>query len=274
MSTAGDRGRQGTSLEKALRILRRLVESRRRWGVQELAGDLGLNVSTTHRQLRSLMSEGFVSYDRDVKLYEVGAEFLRLAAIAQQSTPLEDASRPLMRALVEECGETVCLAAYDPARAALTPLAVEESDNPLRYTVEVGALWPLHAGASGKAVLAFLPETEADRAIGRGELEALTDRTVTDPRRLERDLVLVRERGYAFSKGERIAEAVGIAAPLFDASERAVGCLLITIPSHRFSSGSEERLGPLAVEYAGRISELLGHTPSGAPRATALGGTR
>jgi DNA-binding IclR family transcriptional regulator len=202
----------------------------------------------------------------------VGAEFLRLAAIARESVPLEEVGRPVMRELVNECAETVCLAAYEPAHKAITPLAVEECDHPLRYTIEIGALWPLHAGASGKAILAYLAEAEIEGVIGEGDLEALTDRTVTDPEQLAEDLEVVQRQGYAFSRGERIAEAVGIAAPLFNAANKVAGCLAITIPSHRFVPGSELRLGPLVAEYAGRISELLGSpTPSRSTEAVSGG---
>ena len=256
MSGSKDNGHRSSSLSKTIRILRRIVESKRHWGVQELAKDLDLNVSSTHRLLQALIVEGIVSYDPQTRRYGVGAEFLRLAAIVQGDLSLEEVGRAVMQELVEACDETVCLAAYEPAGQALTPLAVEECDQPLRYTIEIGALWPLHAGASGKAVLAYLPEAEHE--IGRGNLKPLTDHTITNPDRLAKELAIVRERGYAFSRGERISQAVGIAAPVFGADGRVVGCLLITIPSHRFSPGSEHRLGSLAARYASHLSKTLG----------------
>jgi DNA-binding IclR family transcriptional regulator len=123
----------------------------------------------------------------------------------------------------------------------------------------VGEYFPLHAGASGKVLLAYLPDEERKRILSQIPLERFTPRTVTDPEELERDLERIRKRGYAVSKGEREAGAYSIVAPVWNASGRVVASLTISGPIFRLS---DKRLkanirGVLAA--AREVSERLGY---------------
>lgn len=91
----------------------------------------------------------------------------------------------------------------------------------VRMSVEVGAAYPLHAVASSKAFLAYLPEDHRRRFLA-GRLESMTDATIVDVGVLELDLEATRARGYAVSVGERVAGAGSIAAPLWCCSEHSV----------------------------------------------------
>ena len=83
-------------------------------------------------------------------------------------------------------------------------------------SVKVGAAYPLHAGASSKALLAFLPADEIDDYLRRSELDALTTETITDGTILRRELDQIRQQGFAVSLGERQAGAGSVAAPVLN----------------------------------------------------------
>jgi DNA-binding IclR family transcriptional regulator len=124
--------------------------------------------------------------------------------------------------------------------------------------VTLGIPYPLHAGGSSKAFLAFLPDSEVDAYLDRHPLQPLTDKTVTDPAKLRKELAAIRKRGYATSLGERQAGAASIAAPVFDHDGHVVAVLSVAGPAARFkpeSSGNAQEL----VAAAARISEQLGY---------------
>ena len=89
-------------------------------------------------------------------------------------------------------------------------------DREVRMEVAVGHPYPLHAGASSKAFLAYLEPEEIDAYIARSGLAAMTDKTVTDERSLRKELAEIRRQGYSISFGERQAGAASAAAPVLD----------------------------------------------------------
>jgi DNA-binding IclR family transcriptional regulator len=228
------------------------------WGVREIAKGVGMNPSTVHRLLGLLEEERLVRQDEPGGGYAVGTELLRLALTASGSHPVRSAALPHMRALAEASGETVTLGLYDPVRQQTYVLAVVESDAPVRYVSKLHEWRDLHMGASGRAVMAFLPENVRRTVVERTRLAPATEHTITSPSELERVLAQVRERGYAFSQEERRLGGVGIAAPVFGPGGQIVGEVGVSIPTQRFSSGDEARLARLVTACAKRITTELG----------------
>jgi len=86
----------------------------------------------------------------------------------------------------------------------------------IRVSFEPGQPRPLHAGASAKIVMAHLPPDVLEKILGRGRLQHLTSRTITDARRLRADLARIRRPGWAVTTGEVDEGVRGIAVPLRD----------------------------------------------------------
>src|SRR6185437_12824591 len=114
----------------------------------------------------------------------------------------------------------------------------------------------IHSGATGLAILAFLPEEER-RALYQRDLERFTERTLVSPEDLEAETARIRARGYAYSQGQRSRGAVGFGAPLFDAAGDVFGDVCITIPEGRFDPSQEQKLGALLISAAEDISADL-----------------
>jgi DNA-binding IclR family transcriptional regulator len=126
----------------------------------------------------------------------------------------------------------------------------------------LGRPYPLYAGASSKVLLAALPEAEVKEYLERVRLERLTDRTPTDRRRLEADLVEIRRSGYAATHGERQAGAASVAAAVLDASGRPFGSISISGPADRFPPERVRRWGELVTRTAAELSAAIGHRRS------------
>nr|WP_275406802.1 IclR family transcriptional regulator C-terminal domain-containing protein [Actinomadura bangladeshensis] len=120
-------------------------------------------------------------------------------------------------------------------------------------TVEVGRRFPLHAGSSGRVILAFLPEARREAVLAR-PLAALTERTVVDEAALRDRLAETARDGTAVSFGERQADAGSVAAPLFGPDGEVHGSISVCGPGHRFTPEAVDRYRTLVRDAAEEIT--------------------
>jgi DNA-binding IclR family transcriptional regulator len=86
----------------------------------------------------------------------------------------------------------------------------------------------------------------------------MTPHTITNRRTLAKELASIRQQGYAVSRGERFGDALGLAAPIFDASGKVVAALNVAGPNTRFTDTEIEKYTPQVVQLAAQISHALG----------------
>jgi len=233
--------RQRDPLARAFQLLTLMVDSNLpTFGVRQLAGLMSVSASTAHRLLGDLEQIGLIDRTDD-STYRIGLEFYRLASSATARFPLREAAAEVLHSLAIESTESAFLGVYDKARRQMTFALCVESAHPLRYVVPLNRWLPIHAGASGLAILAFLPEPEQRELLGTGRLSRETDNTIVEPRKLERVLAEVRAAGYATSNGQRITGASAIAAPVIGANGFAVGDVGISMPALRVDAAGHER---------------------------------
>lgn len=245
--------RQRHPLARGIEILTLMVDSgEQTYGVRELGGLLGVSASTAHRLLGDLEELGMVART-PAGNYRLGLEFLRLAWTASARFPIKEAAHDVLAELSEESGESSFFAVYNEQRRRMMFAVSVESPHPLRYTVPQGVWLPLHAGASGLAILAFLPEA-IQAEITHGTLEALTDRTLVSADQLAERFVQIRRDGYALSHGERIDGAIAIAAPVLGPADVVIGDVGITIPETRFNATKTSELTTLVKQSAAMLT--------------------
>ena len=267
MATPNSRGKRD-ALGKSLRLLRWMLDAPGdEWGVRELAHAVGLPPSTAHRLLSSLEREGLIEGNPDTDHYRIGLEFYHMAWRAQAKFSIRELALPFLRRLADDSGETSFLALYDRSRMEMMFAAVVDTKHPYRYILPLNEWLPMHAGASGQAIMAFLPNEERQVIIASKGLAPVTPLSITDAAALEAALARVRVQGYAITHGQRIPDSVSLAAPIWGPDRRVLGDVAVTMPEHRFGPGVEARLAPFVTFYAARICEELG----GRPPATAAG---
>jgi IclR family transcriptional regulator, acetate operon repressor len=232
------------------------------FGVREIAKGVGMSPSTVHRLLGLLEDERLIRQTDDTGRYGLGVEFLRLSWQASSLYSLREDALPAMRTLVEEAGETAALGLYDPVRGQTCIIAIVESDAPVRYVPSLYEWRNLHTGASGRAVLAFLPEADRTEILTRAPLAPATERTLTDPAELEEVLAIVRAQGYALSVEERRVGGVGLAAPIFAPGGSVVAEVGIAVPAQRYTSDQDARLAASVLRCAATITAAIGGTPA------------
>jgi DNA-binding IclR family transcriptional regulator len=256
--TNGDE-RAGT-VARAVRILRAIAEADdgRPQSVTELAGRVDLSTSTVHRLLQLLRAEGMVETAPRTRRYVVGIELYRLGMLAARRYGFVDVARPIQERLVEVCRETCVLGAYLPQEGNMAFIQQVETQHPLRFAMPMHVSLPLVWGASGLSILAFVEPERAEEIIAAAEPSPV-DGAAPPPRDvLDERLDEVRRRGYAHSQGEKLADSVGIAAPVFGQDDEILGCLAVTIPVTRFDASSRDHLGRLVADAADELSASLG----------------
>lgn len=242
---------------KAFAVLRRLAERGEAVGVQQLAEETGFNVSTVHRLLQLMARDGMVAYDTEARLYSVGIESVRFATQVLGTGSLTDRVRPLVAELAARLGETCAFTLYEPKTFSKVFAIVERGPHPLGYDFAVGTRDGIHAGASGKPILAFLPDEDIERFL-RKPLPRVAEHTIVDPDQLRRQIRQIRKRGYATSRSERVqGDASGVGAPVFGPKGQVIGSLLVTMPSFRWRNDRLEETAKIVVRYARRISSIL-----------------
>lgn len=249
-------------VQKAILVLRKLAEYGEPTGVKSLADDLGLNVSTAHRLLNILVRERMASYDPETRLYGLGTECIRFATLVLGGNSLAARIRPLVRQLANDLQETCAYGVYEPESFTKAIAVVERGPQPLGYDFDVGRRDGIHAGASGKAILAFLPDEEIEQMFASVKLEATTENTIVDPEKLREDIKIARKCGYATSLGERVPGAgFGIGVPVYGADGRVKGSIVVTVPLFRWRKKNLPWMSRAVVECGRALSSLVDNAP-------------
>jgi DNA-binding IclR family transcriptional regulator len=225
-------------------------------GVTQIAGELGLSKAAVHRILTSLRSRGLISLDENTRRYSLGAAALGLGRAYIDRQDIRAIAAPELAWLSQESQETATLS----IRTGDTRTYIDQvvPNREIRMEVTLGVPYPLHAGSSSKAFLAFLSDEEIDSYCARNTLRALTERTITGVRQLRRDLATARQRGYTASLGERQTGAASVAAPILNHADQPVAVISVSGPLERFKPEAEH-CAELLLLATGRVSARIGH---------------
>jgi len=219
--------------------------------INEIEEELGYPKSTVFRILNTLENGDFIVKNQDNHRYSLGHQFFRLGSIFQEQLDFRSVALPIMRKLAKESSETIELNVMDE----LSRVCIEKIDSTLtvRNFVRVGEHQPIHLGASGKILLAFNNSQEKERKL------LLLEKELGKQKSLREDLIRIRERGYAFTKGERVPGSFAIAAPLFDVSGETIASITLAGPIQRLSEERENVMIQLLMNGAKEISKRLGY---------------
>lgn len=223
--------------------------------IRDLVAMLGLPRTTVYRILNSLQSHDMVRRS-PAGGYTLGPRFLSLASrvlASSQDYDLAQLSLPHLEQLSADTGEASKVSVRD--RDGVLVVAAVKGKQPYALTTSPGQRLPLHAGAAGKVLLAYLPPAELKPLID-GPLSRFTDRTLTETDKLTQELARIRSRGWALDKGEYALSVHAVAAPIPDRTGQVIAAL--SIP---FVAGADreriDRLRVAAVAVAGAIAADL-----------------
>jgi DNA-binding IclR family transcriptional regulator len=243
-------GRGGVqSVERAIALLKAIAAGSEPSTAAQLAIGCGINRSTAWRLLNTLEGAGLVERDPLTQRYGVGYAAFQVASAAEDDA-IARRVRPILARVAVETGEIVTLA----AARRFSLVYVDQADPPKTLSPSwMGRPIPLHATSSGKVFLAWLPEQERESLLA-GELEAYTDRTITDHDQLEQELADIRRLGYGTCLGEFEHFSNGASAAVLDRRMRPLVIVNIWGPSQRVTRSRLPALGRAALRTAHEIT--------------------
>jgi DNA-binding IclR family transcriptional regulator len=246
------------SVSRALEILDFLVEAPGGMSLSRICDGTGLNISTIHRLLGTLIAHGYVRQDISTKEYFLGPQSLRLAQSALGHFDIRNEGMGPLRQLAIEARELANLAVLS-GNHVIYVAQVPAEERSIQMFTRLGARVPLHCSGVGKAILSFMPEARAWQLLGDRPLSTFTVNTITNTLKLRHELEATRQRGYAVDDEEREEGVRCVAAPIFNANGDVIAAISISGPAGRFPIARMEDLGVLVTNAAAQVSANLGY---------------
>lgn len=264
-SGGADSATRSGVVDKVASLLIALAGEKKALDLSEIAAHTGINKSTACRILKRLSVHRLVDQDPNSGCYRLGLALFELGRRVGDTVHLSEVARPVLESLARESGETAHFALLDAHDGRVVHLARVESPHPVRAVPsQTGKGYPFHCLSVGKAIAAFLPESERRMLLSSSKFERFTRRTITRRDDLERELEKIRRLGYAVDNEEYYEGIRCVAVPVLGQADAVLGGLSIAGPANRVTP---DRLEPLAVllgraatEIAKEVSPPLGFT--------------
>jgi DNA-binding IclR family transcriptional regulator len=225
-------------------------------GISEISRQLDVPKAVVHRIVTTLCSRNFLELDAETRRYRLGSSWLVLGNTYRQRLDLRDMAKDSLRRLSDLTSETTTLSIRQGNHRIYVDQVTPPRD--VIMSVQIGTSYPLHAGSSSKAFLAFLTPEEQKDYFDSVSLEQLTAQTKVKREELLAELALIRVRGYSSSFGERQQGAGAVAAPLLDFEAKPVAVMSVCGPADRIELRVDDLSEALLAETRA-LSERLGH---------------
>lgn len=243
-----------SAVNRSMDILRTIAASDRPLVVSDICATLGLPKPTAHRLCQKLESELYLTrepggrhFTPGPKLVRLGFDLMRWGVTSERQAILE--------AAVGRLGETCNFTTISGNK--IVYLHRVEAGWPLRVHLEPGSRVPLHCTASGKLLLAVMEPARRHRMLELIELTPDTPNSITDARRLERELEATARRGYSLDREEFMVGLSAIAVPVRDRRNAVQAALACHGPTSRFSLDDASKHLDVLIDAAGKLGRTL-----------------
>lgn len=239
------------SLIKAMQLIDVMADEQNDYGVTQIAERLNINKSNAHNILSTFEHLGYVKRDPISRRYSLDYKFLTIAQKIANRLSFQEVVRKQVAIISNEVQE-ICYFGVPYGTKILYLEGGFPSENFSTKPV-LGMTAPLYCTGLGKAVLAHLPDEE-QQLICQGQLEKITENTITNAQDLIDELAKIKMRGFSIDNMEHEFGIKCVAVPVFDKCGVVRGGLSITGPSLRFPQKRIEELALLLKSSADIIS--------------------
>lgn len=241
------------SLRKAVLILD-LIGRRGRLPFSTIQKTLDLPKSTTHQLLKALTDVGALQIQTDGG-FMLGPKICELGILGVRQRTIDSLSLRHLESLSDQSGFSCEIATFEGRNAVV--LASASPDSGAHSVGCDGRRWPLNRVATGKALLAFLNDMERKRLFADLDWTKATPRTITSPALMQRELDVVRQRGWALDDREALEDTSCIAAPVFDSRNRIVAAVATIGQASLITPERYEALASLVRHTAKAVSQEI-----------------
>jgi len=252
-----DKTQQNTikSLDRAMAVLEHL-SAQSGATLTELANDTDQSKATVYRILVTLEARGLVELDAESQEWHVGPGAFLIGAKYLRRTSVVHRARPILRALMEETGETANLAVAREGHVMF--VSQSECHHSVRAFFPPGTQSPMHASGIGKALLAAMEDSALTNFLANTTLEEFTPHTITNPDDLTSELARIRAQGFAVDEQEKNLGMRCIAAAVRNWNDEAVAGISVSGPTSRVSEDDIPKLAQAVTGAAQALSQALG----------------
>jgi IclR family transcriptional regulator, pca regulon regulatory protein len=247
--------RYSQSLELGVAILRAFSPERKLRGIADLADELGMSRSTTHRYVITLVALGFLEQDASRK-YRLGPHVVDLGLTVLATITSRPGVRLVLEDLRDRTGHTASLGVLGGAWAIYVQRAHSHGRGQYQADGDLGpgTHLPLHCTALGKAMLASHPERQQRELIAEMTLTREGPNTITTKHALLQALARIKAAGFAISDEEHAAGVRSIAIIVNGRASRQTFAVEVTVPAARYTAAELTRhVGPSLREAARHI---------------------
>lgn len=248
------------SLTKIVNIIE-LLEKNGEMRLQDISEELGMNKSTAHRFVSSLVNFNFIERNDDTKKYKLGLRFLNIASTVVEKLDIKEISKESAEELNEITKETIHIAML--LGNEVIYIDKKECPYPIRMYSSVGKSVPLYCTGIGKAILAFQPPKILDKLLDSIKFQKHTKNTILTKNRLAKELEETRERGYSIDDEEHEENTICIGAPIRDYSGKVIASISISAITYRMQLKELLSYKDLLLEKSEVISKRLGYKNCG-----------
>ena len=253
--------RYSQSLERGLAILGCFTPQRPVLGIADIADELGMSRSTTHRYVITLVALGYLEQGASRK-YRLGLKVTDLGMSALNSTGLREHAHPYLEELRQRTSYTASLAVLEGTEILYVDRArsFRRGQNQVDLGIGLGSRLPAHCTAMGKLLLANLPEDEQSDLLATMKLTKPGPNTITSKKALRDELDQIHEENFAVDDQELAAELHSIAAPVRNDAREVVAAVSLEADISMITLAElVDALSPHLVSTADRISARLGY---------------
>jgi IclR family transcriptional regulator, pca regulon regulatory protein len=253
--------RYSQSLERGLAILGCFTPARPVLGIADLADELGMSRSTTHRYVITLARLGYLEQGARRK-YNLALRVTDLGISAMSATDLGEHAHFYLEELCARTGFTVSVTVLDGPEVLIVDRlrGARRGQRLIDLDLATGSRLPVYCTAAGKLLLANLPDQQQREWLADLQLTKRGPNTIRSKTALRQELAKFREENLAVAEEELAAHLYAIAAPIRSSTGEAIAATTMTAHSSMISMEELiDALGPHLISTADRISARLGY---------------
>ena len=218
-------------LEKGLLLIEAFGVSNSPLTLTEAADITGHSKASTRRALLTLVKLGYARASG--RHFSLEPRTLRLVHAYVNSTPLTKVAQPILEITSERTRESASLAVLDSQFVVFVARSTQRRS--LSFGLGIGARLPAYCSATGRVLLAGMPDDEVEFRLQRMSRQAITPKTKTDVSALMNEVQAARECGYSISDEELEIGLRSIAVPVRNRKGELLGAMSLSVATSRMS---------------------------------------
>ncbi|MBN2061407.1 MAG: IclR family transcriptional regulator [Deltaproteobacteria bacterium] len=246
------------SAENVTKILTLFTDVRPRIGISEFSRELGLSKTTAFNLVRTLVKEGFLAYNEEVRKYELGKRIANLAYTMSANLEINQKGAGIVQELSSSYGFTCHLGIWGEG-TVIVIFSCSPSHSLQLHSYQAGPTVAAYCSALGRAMLAYMERDEVEKYLDQVTIIKYTEKTKIKKTDIIKELDKTKARGFSTCDREISASGSSFGAPVFDRSKYVAGAISILGYTDQILSPEMKDLPGALCFRAHQISQSLGY---------------